>query len=96
MTINELIKKALRVKIGKNFKYAIELKELGLELINEGWSQQGYYSVQTNSEFLKKTLVISTDYSKRSRLFNPYSPVYGAKGSIKEDLNNDLSKYLNV
>ena len=97
MDKNELIRKALRVKVGSQFKYQKELNELGLELRANGDSTQGYYTlVNDKGMWNSKKLVISTTYARHSRLFDPYSLAYGQKGTIKSDLNQDLAKFFGV
>ena len=97
MDKNELIRKALRVKVGSKFKYQKELNELGLVFEANGNSVQGYYSVvKRGGHWLTKTLVISKDYSKKSRIFDPYSLKYDYKGSIKSDLKQDLANHFNL
>lgn len=95
LTANQIIKKALRIKDENKFPYKHIFNAMGLKLVDNENSEQGYYSVVCEST--GNELVISKDYGNKVRLYQGFSAVVDNDLGINEvidkvDLHGILTK----
>lgn len=93
LTATQIIAKSLKIKDIRKFRYSHIFNALGLELVQEEMSAQGYYSVVHKET--GNRLVISKDYNNKTRLYCGYGAVTDCGYSVKEELEKvDLYNFL--